>query len=130
METIHTSRGQAAENVFDLAVELRDGAVHVGAGTAVLRGVEYVFGGETIPIQSRAHDTSVIGYLVIDTDTDELVIFVDEHVQDGIDMPYIFDRGDRYRLEAHLFSFTVPVNASDLSAIDYNRWRIIHSEAV
>jgi hypothetical protein len=127
MEIVHTSWGRAAENMFDLSVELRGDAVHVGAGTTVLRGARHAFGGETIPIQRRSYDTSVIGYLVIDTDTGELVVFVDEHVQDGIDMPYIFGRDDRYRLEAHLFSFVVPANVIDLTSLDYNRWRILAS---
>lgn len=124
METVLTTQSSGAHE-FDLPVTLQDTGVLVAGGPVRLRKVDYTAQEELITFPAREHATIVTGYLVLDTQTSLLELFVDEFVQDGISVEYVFERGDRYQALAHLFHFVIPPNTTDLSTLDYTRWRII-----
>lgn len=125
METIRTTYSAPSAFAMDLSVTMQDGSVRVGGGTVVMEGRSDTLEAETISIAVREFATVVICYLVRQQSTDTLLLFVDEHVQDGLDLPYIFSRDGDYHLLAYLFMLTVPAGTNDLRTLDYDRWRIV-----
>lgn len=128
MERTFTTIGDPAQYHMDLAVTLAASTIQVGPGEVVLEGRTDGVPSQSIAIPVRATATVIFGYLAREVASDSLVLFVDEHVQDGIDEAYVFERGGPYRLIAYLFRITVPAGTSDLRAVDVDRWRIIPSE--
>jgi len=79
---------------------------------------------EVHTVGSYVVDCVVAGYLVIDTaNSNDLRVFVDEFLQDGIDAPYEFENSP-YELITCLYQFTVPPGTTDLSTLDWYRWSI------
>jgi hypothetical protein len=113
---------------MDVAVSLVAAGISVAGGTVVMEGRSESLAQEIVAIPSRAFPALVFGYLVRERATDSLLLFVDEHVQDGVDAGYTFERDGPYALLAYLFRVTVPAGTTDLRGLTYDRWRIISEQ--
>jgi hypothetical protein len=128
MEQTLTTFANPRVHYMDLAVEMLNGAIFVHGGEVTYDGTVYDMPDETVPIPVREYPTLIFGFLVFVKKDGELALFVDEHIQDGVDMSYEFTRDGPYVLFAYLFRVTVPAGTNDLRALPYDRWRIIPKE--
>lgn len=124
MTTIHTTT--SIEHAMNLVCSLAGRSINVGAGTVKIAGQDQDFPADSVEIEVRAFPTVVFGFLVQDTqDGGKIILLVDEHVQDGIDLPWNPERGDRYQPWAQLFQLDVPAGADALDSDAFHVWRMI-----
>lgn len=123
MEQTITTFGDPSVNAMDLPVTMGNGTIEIGAGAIRFGGVPQDFTGASFEVTSRADPASVFGYLV--KEAGEFGVYFDECVQDGAHTPYIFQRGDTKELIAYLFHVVIPPNTTDVSGVDFKRWRIV-----
>jgi len=88
------------KSAMDLTVEVANRTFTVRAGEFTWKGEEKALGeDETYTVEEDA--TSVTGYLVLDTQNDEIHILVDAMAPG--DSAFIFEEQERYRLLSPLF---------------------------
>lgn len=129
-ETLINTHADPAVHAFDLAVVLSGTTITVqsNAITIKMNGADWTFAAdEVFTVVNRLDVTELVAYIVIDTtpDPDEIRVFVDEYIQDGVDEPYKFVRGAQYTLLAYLYRITIPASTTDVSGFDIDRWRMI-----
>ncbi len=127
-ETTNTKLVPPSRHAMDFLVTLSGDTITVGAGAMKFNGVEWVLlEDEVFAVINRSEVTEIVAYIVIDSGVSpsELRVFVDDVVQDGIDVRHKFERAGRYELVAYLYRVTIPGGTTDVSALDYHRWRII-----
>lgn len=103
--------------------------IRVSSGTFKIAGQDYNLesdGLETIDVDS-VYETEVFGYLAQNVSTEEIIVLVDEHILDGIDVPYKFGDGT-YKLLETLFSINVPPGTTDLSTLELRITKILPTE--
>ena len=122
--TRKVSRSPASQHRVSLVVTAERAALHVGAGSVVVSGIEYALSSEqTYTLTTRALRTQVIGYLVRNRDSGAVAVLVDEIVTDGADVPFDF-AGSRWEQLHMLYSFAVPANVDDLTDLAIDVWTI------
>jgi len=62
----------------------------------------------------QSDDQIITAYLAIEVSSGNVVVLVDEHIQDGVDMAY--QGGPDYTLLCRIFVLHVPASATDLSS--------------
>lgn len=128
-ETLHNTYCTAGESEFDFPVVLSGLTITVQCdGIEIkIKGTTYTFASdEEFVVTNRAEITHLVGYIVVDTtpDPDEVRVYVDEVIEDGVDVPFDFPRGGQYDLHAYLYAVKIPAVTSDLAGIDHDRWRV------
>lgn len=114
------------DHAMDLAVSVSGRRISVAGGPLRVENRDTSFPGDAVDIVERPVLTVVMGYLVKDSqDNDRIVLLVDEYVQDGVDFPWEFGRGDRYQPWGYLFQIDVPAGAGDLDPNALHVWRMI-----
>ena len=128
-EITNTKIVAADRHAMDFPVTLSGATITVGAGTMKYNGVDWpLLDDEVFTVVNRPDETEIVAYIVIDRGTvpaGELRVFVDDVIQDGIDVRHKFERSERYELVAYLYRVTIPGGTTDVSTLDYHRWRII-----
>lgn len=115
-------------HLMDLEVTILGSEVRVLAGTVRFNSVEYeLTEDELYTATLRNFPTNVQAYVILDRTppSPELRVFVDETVQNAIDVPYKFERDGDYELFAYLYQFTVPAGTTALDDLDWNHWRML-----
>lgn len=125
--TVHVTR--STDHAMDLLVTVAGREITVGPGPLLVYGSPQTFPGDSVAIQERAAPTVVQGFLAQDHgDGDRIVLLVSEYVLDGVDVPWEYQRGDRYEPWATLFQIEVPAGPGALAAVDYHTWRMVPPE--
>jgi len=73
------------------------------------------------------HVKTVVGYIVREVSTGDLMLLVDEVLQNGSDRSYRFERNGPYHCIHRLIYFHVPAGAESLDDVDI---RVSHSVSV
>jgi len=125
-ESTIISYANPTDHAVDLPLSLSSLVITVPVGSVTYGGVSYALTApETHTVGSYAVDCTVLGALVLDTtNSNTLRVFVDEFLHDGIDVPYEFDSSP-YDLITFLYQLDVPAGATDLSTLDWYRWKIV-----
>lgn len=111
---------------MDLPVSIADRSIVIGAGALRVASEEIKFSGDSAVIVPRAYPTVVMGILCKDTHTPKtIVLVVDEYIQDGVDLPWEPQRGDRYEPWGCLFQINVPAGDAPLDPDALYIWRMI-----
>jgi hypothetical protein len=124
-EMLLESKSPPGVHRMDLAVRLSKMKVTVEAGTVVFKRKSYEVQEETFEATTRPEKTLLNGYLVVDKSSDEMRVFVDDVVMDGVDAAYSFKSNPDLQLFAKIFWVEVPGDTTNLSGLDHRRWRII-----
>lgn len=128
-EITNTKLVPPSRHAMDFPVTLAGATITVGAGPMTFNGVEWtLLEDEVFAVVNRPEVTEIVAYIVIDRGTDpagELRVFVDDVIQDGIDVRHKFERSAPIELVAYLYRVTIPGGTTDVSALDYHRWRIM-----
>lgn len=123
MTTTHTTT--SIEHAMTLAVSLAGRSINIGAGPLLVGGQPHAFPADSVEIEVRAFPTAVFGFLVHDTQEGGIQLLLDEHIGDGVDLPWEPQRGDRYQPWALLFQIVVPAGGDALNPDDLHVWRMI-----
>ena len=133
-EALHKSYCKAGESEFDLPVSLSGLVVTVACAGQVIRinGVDHTFADdEEFTVSDRSDAAFIRAFIVVDTNppgppgTEEVRVFVDEVVDDGVDVSHSFDRDGDLVPHAMLYALDIPANTAYLAGIDHNRWCIV-----
>lgn len=118
----------STSNRVSLGIEISGMTITVLGGGVHLAGQARVLAAnESYAVTTRPEDTDVIGYLVEDTSNQELHVFVDEVVLDGLDDTYEFVRGGPYKLLHVLYKVRVPGNTLDIDTLDVTLFHIVEN---
>lgn len=128
-EITNTKLVPPSRHAMDFPVTFAGTVITVGAGTMKFNGVDWpLLEDEVFAVINRPEVTEIVAYIVIDRGTvpaGELRVFVDDVIQDDVDVRHKFERGGSLELVAYLYRVTIPGGTTDVSALDYHRWRII-----
>lgn len=115
------------EHLMDLPIDISGLSISVGPGLVIFFDEKYdIRDAEFHTVGSYADTAVVLGYLVLDSTSNEVRLFVDEYLMDGVDTPFSFIRGSNLTPLATLFQFHVPPGTKSLLDIeDWQHWRII-----
>lgn len=115
-------------HVLDVVLTVDLMSIEIPEFTFKIEGSDYTLsGGATVNVVADpSYSTQVWGYLALDlNDSNNVVLVVDEILDDGVDLPFIFDGSTDYQLLERLFEVTVPSGTTDLSGLALHRWRLI-----
>ena len=108
-----------------LPVTVIGDTIMVSSGSVTFDNVQYVLQeDETYTVTPRQVVTNVSAYLVLDITKEPFMlrVFVDESLEDGVDVPYTFESEGDYQLLSFLYVIKVPAQATDLSKLNITRW--------
>jgi hypothetical protein len=97
----------------------------VNPGTFRISGIDYVLKmRQRFTVQNRPVAASLTGFLVlfVENSVSEVGLFVDEVLEDGIDIPYQFTEASLVYI-ATLFQAKIPANASGLDNVVIDHYR-------
>ena len=112
------------QNRYSLEVGIKGNLVSIPAGFVTLARLEYSLEDTTEYLYTSKEVRSVLeGHLVL-TEDDKLAVFVDEIVDDGVDVPYTW-KSSTLTYCAPLFRLDVPGGTENLEDLDLLLWRIL-----
>jgi len=115
----------ATVNAVDLPVTVNGLTLTVGQGSFIIAGVTYTLAADADFLAvNRATETWLYIHLVKVIADSSIAVFVDEVIDDGIDLLYVFG-GSPYKMLHRVVVAKIPANTADLVNADIERSRII-----
>jgi len=113
-----------ARKIADINLTVGDTTIKAG-GKFREQGVDYDLEEEEFHITERPFITYLTGHLVVEKESGDLRLFVDEEVADGVDAAYRFGETGLYEPLFILFQAVLPPDTGSLKNIEVQVHRVL-----